>query len=93
MNRVAICSERWRKVRANDSLNQTRTNTIMCTENTTILEGVRNNFVRQEWSEVFSGNRTRMKVVGLERMPLIRENDFEVSPNQILPNVSCCDIS
>jgi hypothetical protein len=53
----------------------------MCTENTT-LEGVRNTFVRQEWNEVFSGNRTRMKVVGLERMPLIREDDFEASVSE-----------
>lgn len=81
MNSVAICSERCREARVSDSLDQTRTGTTMCTENTT-LEGVRNTFVRQEWNEVFSGNRTRMKIVGLERMPLIREDDFEASVSE-----------
>jgi hypothetical protein len=91
MNSVAICSKRCREARANDSLDQTRTGTIMCTENTTI-ESIRNAFVRQEWNEVFSGHRTRLKVVGLESMPRLRE-DIKQSPNHVLPHVSSLDLS
>ena len=57
MDSVAICSRSCREARANDSLDQTRTGTIVCTENTT-LESIRQAFVRQEWNRVFTGNRT-----------------------------------
>ena len=86
MNSVAECNQNCRKARASETLNQTRTGTIICTENTT-PESIRNAFVRQEWNHVFTGNRARLKVVGLERMPLIRE-DVEVSPDSVLPNVT-----
>ena len=91
MNNVAICSKHCREARAHDSLDQTRTGTIICTENTT-LESIRQAFVRQEWDQIFTGNRTRLKVVGLERMPDI-EQDVEQSPNHVLPNVSSLDLS
>ena len=50
MNSVAICSKNCREARANDSLDQTRIGTIICTENTT-LESIRNSFVSQEWDQ------------------------------------------
>ena len=88
---VVVLSSRYNELRNHDSLDQTRTGTIVCTENTT-LESIRNAFVAQEWNQVFSGNRTRLKIVGLERMADIdtrvpRTVDF------LLPNVSCLDIS
>ena len=90
MDSVAICSKSCREARASDTLDQTRTGTIMCTENTT-LESIHGAFVRQGWAEVFTGNRTRLKVVGLGRMPMIRR-DVEVSPNHALPNVTSLDL-
>lgn len=41
---------------------------MVCSETAT-FDSTRNAFVQQEWNHVFSGNRTCMKVVGLERMP------------------------
>lgn len=43
-------------------------------------------------AESLVGNRTRLKIVGLERMHEI-EQHVEVSPNRVLPNVSSLDIS
>ena len=63
MDSVAICSKSCREaIRASDTLDQTRTGAIMCTENTT-LESIHGAFVRQGWAEVFTGNRTRLKVL------------------------------
>ena len=72
---VVYISSRYYELRNHDSLDQTRTGTITCTENTT-LESIRNAFITQEWNQVFTGNRTRLKVVGLDRMPDIKIPTF-----------------
>lgn len=56
------------------------------------LESIRHAFVAQQWNQVFTGNRTRLKVVGLDRMPPIRI-EVERSAGFLLPNVSCFDMS
>ena len=58
LNSMAICSRRYRDARSHDSLDQTRTGTIVCTENTT-LASIRNAYVAQQWNQVFTGNRTQ----------------------------------
>ena len=108
MNSVAVCSKIGREARDNDSLDQTRSGTIVCTENTT-LESIRNAFVRQKWNEVFTGHRTRLKVVGLDTVPLLKramgpslvgletvpllKRAMGPSPNHVLPRVSSLDVS
>jgi hypothetical protein len=91
LNSVAICSKRCREARTNDSLDQTRTGTITCTENTT-LGSIIYAFFAQEWTAVFSGNRTRLKVVGLERMPTVGR-PARLFPKYLLPNVSSLALS
>jgi hypothetical protein len=98
LNSIAVfISRRNRDLRNHNSLDQTRTGTIVCTENTTV-ESIRDAFVTQEWNQVFRGNRTRLKIVGLERMPRIRPSRsiFELRGGQdrlLLTNVSSLDTS
>jgi hypothetical protein len=63
----------------------------MCAEATT-LRRIRCTFTRQKWNEIFTGNRTRLKIVRLERMTFI-ERKVAPSPNHLLPNVSGLDVS
>jgi len=67
LNNVAMCSRRFREVRAHESLNQTRTGTIICREGTTI-QALFDAIVLRRWNQVFQGNRTHLKIVGLERL-------------------------
>lgn len=89
LNSVAICNRRYREVRSHESLDQARTGTIVCSENTTPVY-VRRAFVSQQWHHVFTGNRTRLKVVGLERT---QRAQVYRRPPEVLPLVSSLDIS
>ena len=90
---VVFISSRYLDLRNHDSLDQTRTGTIVCTERTT-LESIYDAFVDQEWNQVFTGNRTRLKVVGLERMRrLPREPTVPLEQEYVLPNVTSLDLS
>jgi len=90
---VVFISSRYRDLRNHDSLDQTRTGTIVCTENTTV-ESFRDNFVAKGWNRVFTGNRTRLKVIGLERMRGVSPDPgTSIEPMYLLPNVSGLDIS
>lgn len=65
MNSFAICSRDCRRVRSNESLDQTRTATIVLTEFTSFIAlciKIRRNRQR------FTGNTCRLKIVGLERI-------------------------
>jgi hypothetical protein len=64
---VLIC-RRYRDLRNHESLDQTRTSTIVCSETTTSAS-VRNAFNQRELNQAFSGNRTHLKIVGVENMP------------------------
>lgn len=63
MNSFAMCGQDCRRVRANESLDQTRTGTIIWTENTT-FDSFCN--IMRESAHIFAGNRTRLKIVGIE---------------------------
>jgi len=67
LNEVAMSSRRCREIRSHESLDQTRVGTIVLTENTT-LPSFYNTILEQGWNDVFSGNRTHLRVVGLERL-------------------------
>jgi hypothetical protein len=66
LNCFAMCSRRCREARSSPSLDQTRTGTIICTHNWSIY-GFYNAILRGGWNnDLYSGNRTRLRVVGLE---------------------------
>ena len=88
---VVFVSKRYHELRNHDSLDQTRTGTIICTEDTT-LYSIPHAFVAQEWNQVFTGNCTRLKVVGLDQVPDIDTRAPRIA-DYLLPNVSCFDIS
>jgi hypothetical protein len=91
---VVFISSRYRDLRNHNSLNQTRTGTIVCTDNTTV-KSFRDNFVAKGWNRVFTGNRTRLKVIiGLEKMRGVPPfPGMSIEPMYLLPNVSSLDIS
>ena len=90
---VVFISSRYLDLRNHDSLDPTRTGTIVWTERTT-LASIYDAFVDQEWNRVFTGNRTRLKVVGLERMRrLPREPTVPLEQEYVLPNVTSLDLS
>jgi hypothetical protein len=92
LNSVAVfISKRYYELRNHDSLDQTRTGTIVFTESST-LDSIRNAFVAQGWNHVFTGNRTRLKVVGLGRTLDIPAK-VERSTDYLLANVPCLDMS
>jgi hypothetical protein len=89
LNSVAVfISKRYYELRNHDSLDQTR---IISTESST-LDSIRNAFVAQGWNQVFTGNRTRLKVVGLGRT-LDIPAEVERSTDYLLANVPCLDMS
>lgn len=63
MDTVATCSVSCKEARGNDSLDQTRTGTILCTANTTIASFIRT-VTDHGWSEKFAGNRTHLRIEG-----------------------------
>jgi hypothetical protein len=68
LNSFAICSRRCREARSSPSLDQTRTGTIICSQNTSILKIYKAIF-RGGWNNgLYSGNRTRLRVVSFERL-------------------------
>jgi len=64
MDSVAVCSRQCREARNHDSLDQTRTGTLVWTKKTSIYLFC-NKII--ESRQVFTGERTRLNVVGLEK--------------------------
>ena len=90
---IVFINSRYRELRNHDSLNQTRTGTIVCTDDTT-ADSVCRTFTDHAWDQVFTGNCTHMKVVGIERMrPIIAPFQIDEFSEHQLPNVSSLDIS
>jgi len=52
LSNVAVCSRRFREARAHESLDQTRTGTIVCREGSTV-DGLFNTIAENEWNAVF----------------------------------------
>ena len=64
LDSVGMCSQRLCNMRNKDPLDQTRTGTIVCTEGTTIRSLLKR-IKKEEMEKVFSGNRKRLKLVGI----------------------------
>lgn len=62
MNSFAICSRDCRRIRANESLDQTRTATIICAQDTNTVHSFLKTMRDNQFA--FTGNRTRLKIVG-----------------------------
>lgn len=67
LNSIAICSRRYRVARAHESLDQTRTGTIIISEGYT-FRSLCDSITGNNWNEVFQGNRTHLTVIGLENL-------------------------
>jgi hypothetical protein len=70
LNSFAMCSRHCREARSSPSLDQTRTGTIICLPRSdTHILGICDAISRGRWNnEMYSGNRTRLKIVGLGRV-------------------------
>jgi hypothetical protein len=95
MDTVATCSASCKEARGNDSLDQTRTGTKLCTctANTTIASFIRT-VTDHGWSEKFAGNRTHFRVEGftwLSHASLTLVNAF--ANRSILNGVTSLDLS
>jgi hypothetical protein len=84
-------SGRYRDIRNHESLNQTRTGIIVCTAITTI-KTLRDLFIIKRWAQVFTGNLTRMKIVGLENT-IGAGRKAKWSRKHVLPNVMSLEMS
>ena len=95
LNTVAMCNRRFRDARSSDSLDQTRTGTIILSEGSTALS-LFNAIVENNWNDVFSGNRKKLKLVGVEHLRYV-ELPFPSSragrENAQLPGVTVLDAS
>lgn len=93
MNSFAMCNRRCREARSHESLDQTRTGTIVWRESTT-WRSLYKTIVERGWNRVFIGNRTCLRVKGIERQSLpcsIISDDLLHQPR--LPGVTSLDIS
>lgn len=94
MDSVAVCNQNCREARSNESLDQTRSGTIVLTERSSIHSI--NRAIRENgWSTVFSGNRTHLKIVGVERMhhsSVIPIDEDDSRPTQ-LAGITSLDLS
>lgn len=68
LNSIAICSRRYRTARAHESLDQTRTGTIIISEHNRTCASFFNRVTSNGWNEVFQGNQTHLKIDGLENL-------------------------
>ena len=95
LNTVAMCSRRFRGARSSDSLDQTRTGTIILSEGST-MRSLLNAIVDNNWNDVFSGNRKKLKLVGVEHLRYESSTSLlptELVKNTQLPGVTILDAS
>jgi len=62
MNSFAMCSRRCHEVRSHESLDQTRSGTIIVCSEETSIRSICNAIVTGRWRSVFRGNRTHLKI-------------------------------
>lgn len=77
MDNVAIMNRLCRDARRNESLDQTRTGTIVCSERTSI-HSIYNAIITGEWNMVFSGNRTHLRIENISSIhpgPTVSDNE------------------
>jgi len=78
LNNVAMCSRRFREARNHESLDQTRMGTIICSDaGVTSVRSLFDNIASNRWNEVFQGNYTSLKIVGVENLvSFVNPRDF-----------------
>lgn len=69
LSSVALCNRRLCKLRNHGSLDQTREGTVLIREGSSI-NSLLDAISLHDWNSIFSGNRTKLKIVGLWGMEL-----------------------
>ena len=100
LNSFAICNRRCREVRREESLDQTRSGTILCRKNVTTSSFFRA-LSERGWTEVFSGNRTVLKIKNIKNIKrewsstadLFSEVARQMKHLAQLPGVTSLDLS
>lgn len=93
LNEFDMCSQRCREIRGHESLDQTRVGTVIFTENST-AESFANAIGQYSRNAVFTGNRTHLRVVGLDRVQSESWNAMTVVHARVLlPGVVILDVS
>lgn len=67
LNAIAICNQRCRRIRAHESLAQTRKGTIVISEECS-CEDFMDAMIENGWNNDFQHNRTHLEIVGMERL-------------------------
>lgn len=91
LNEVELCNHRCQEIRSHESLDQTRVGTIVFSENTT-RDSFENAIYRHDRDEVFTGNRTHLKVVGLEQVQNENWSELNLGTLPSLPGVLKLDV-
>lgn len=73
LNSIAMCNRRYRVARANEDLDQTRTGTIFIPAGSSV-DSFLNAIHDKGWNQVFEGNRTCLRIVGMENLNEWRSN-------------------
>jgi hypothetical protein len=68
LNTFAICSKHSQEIRADETLDQTRSGTIVCPKNGATMDWFHDAIRNNGWNTVFTGNRTHLKIKGLDRV-------------------------
>lgn len=68
LNSMAICSGRYRQARAHESLDQTRSGTIILRMGLATYESIAKAIVDNNWDQASQGNRRHLKVEGVQRL-------------------------
>jgi len=69
MNSFAMTSRRCRDIRSHESLDQTRTRTIIISEEHKSILSVIDSMKEKRWDRVFSArNKTHLRIIGLEKL-------------------------
>lgn len=92
LNSVDVCNRHCREVRRHESLDQTRSGTIVCRENTTI-ESLLNAVANNRWRNIFKGNRTNLRIEGFERLPSCTHNTPQSANRALLRRVTSLNLS
>ena len=91
LNLFAICNQRCCKARSHPSLDQTRTGTIVYKE--TSNDSVVNAMINNGWEDVFSGNRSHLRIVGIEALKICDDESVVDIPTLTLEGVTSLTVS
>jgi hypothetical protein len=91
-NSIPFCNQRLREARSHESLNQTRTATIVLSQGSS-AENLFDRTVNNNWNEQLQGNFTHLKIVGLERLQHTRPAFLRDWRNTILGVVQLTGIT